>query len=376
MKLVILPFRPVWARFALPLLIVGLLVVAGCDIVDTREGEDAAEGRRALVGNQGDFVAGNGSVSRYEPARNASAVAIRDLESIVQSIEVYDGRLFVAANTGERIDVFGVQTEERLGTIEGLVSPRYMAFVGDRMFVTNLYGGPGVYHGGTVSVIDLDSYEVTEEIEVGDNPEGIAAVGNRLFVANQGFGSGSSVSVIDAGTMEVIETVDVECDGPRFVVPDDDGDVFVFCTGQVLYDDAYQEVGSTAGAIRVLDASSGAVTGRIDVEGRMMSAEFGQDAYYDATSRRIFALRNDASGGFHVTVIDTRSNEVIDSIGPFEGQIGAVAYDPTEAVLYLGEIRGFTQSGRVGMYDLDGELVRRFTSGVAPTSIRFVDVEP
>lgn len=346
-----------------------LLIVAGCDVVDSREDDEVFAGQ-VLVGNQGDFVAGNGSITRYDPATGAASTALRDLESIVQSIDIHDGRLYVTANTGGRVDVFDAQTLSRIGSVEALVSPRYMAFSDEHLFVTNLYGAPGAFDGGSVAVVDLESLEVEHEVEVGDNPEGIVRVGSRLFVANSGFGSGRTVSVIDIPTMSVSHTLDVDCDGPRSLIADPEGDVFVFCTGQTLYDEQWEEVGATDGAIRVIDSASLSIKHRISVEGRMMSAEFGQDAFLDEENGRIFALRRNSDETYSALVINTTSDSVVEVLGPFDGRIGAIAFDAVEDLLYIGRIDGFTRSGGVTLYDLDGEPSRSFATGVAPTSIR------
>lgn len=353
-------------------LIILLLPLAGCDILGSDDEPQFADG--VFVGNQGDFGTGNGSVSLYDPASNNASVVVDELESIVQSIEVRDGRLYVAANTGGRVDVFDASTRQRLGSVEGLVSPRYMAFSDDRLFVTNLYGAAESFAGGLVSVIDRETLLVEEEVAVGDNPEGIAVSGNRVYAANQEFGAGSTLSAIDLTTLEVVETIDVDCEGPRFLTADNDGDVFVFCTGRTIYDDSFNPVGETEGAIRVIDGATGAITERIAVDGRMMSEEFGQDAYFDAANDRIFALQRSIrevgeEAQFEVLVIDTRSNTVSSTIGPVEGNIGAVAFDDVEDVLYLSDVTGFTTSGTVRVFSLQGEQLRSSAVGVAPTSL-------
>lgn len=346
-----------------------LLTWTGCDLLSTSD-DDPAIPAGVVVGNQGEFGAGDGSVTVYDPASNTSSTAVSNLESIVQSVEVIGNRLFVTANTGGRVDVYDVDSFQRVGMIEGLVSPRYITSAGGRLFITNLYESSTSYSGGKVSVVNPESMEVVDEIIVGDNPDGIAAVGDRLFVANSAFGAGYTVSVIDAATAEARQ-VEVDCDGPRWAEADSDGDVFIFCTGQVIYDDSWNAIGSTDGAVIVLNGTSGEVVARIDVNGRIGASEFGQDAYFDAVSERIFVLRS-ADDRFMVDVIDTRSNAVSSSIGPFDGQIGAVAFDPSADELYLARVNGFTNNGSVGIYNLDGELIRSFSTGIAPTSIRFL----
>ena len=359
-------------RFIVPFAI--MLFISGCDIINTKNDDDDEGGIVAnslLIGNQGEFGAGNGTITRYDPATNSAVTAFRDLETIIQSIEVDGDLLFIAANTGGRIDILNHKSGEFVAQVEGLISPRYMSVGADESYVTNLYGSTETFTGGVVSVIDRSTYRHITEIQVGDNPEGIARVGNRVFVANQGFGYGSTVSIIDATDHSLETIVDVGCDGPRYLIPDSDSDIFVTCTGQTIYDESFNEVGSTPGEIVVLDGL-GRVQRRLEVEGRMMAAEFGQDAFFDAANERIFAL-NERDGTYFILVIDTRTNSISDEIGPLDGTIGSVAYDAEEDVLYVGRINGFTQAGSVAVLDLSGEVVRTFPAGIAPTSIRLTD---
>ena len=324
-------------RFIVPFAI--LLFISGCDIINTKNDDDDEGGIVAnslLIGNQGEFGAGNGTITRYDPATNSAVTAFRDLETIIQSIEVDGDLLFIAANTGGRIDILNHKSGEFVAQVEGLISPRYMSVGADEIYVTNLYGSTETFTGGVVSVIDRSTYRHITEIQVGDNPEGIARVGNRVFVANQGFGYGSTVSIIDATDHSLETIVDVGCDGPRYLIPDSDSDIFVTCTGQTIYDESFNEVGSTPGEIVVLDGL-GRVQRRLEVEGRMMAAEFGQDAFFDAANERIFAL-NERDGTYFILVIDTRTNSISDEIGPLDGTIGSVAYDAEEDVLYVGRI--------------------------------------
>ena len=73
----------------------------------------------------------------------------------------------------------------------------------------------------TVTVFDADSFDVIGKIDSGEYPEGIATMsdGQRVVVANW---FSNTISVIDAGTLTVVEEIEVG-DGPRafgaFILP-------------------------------------------------------------------------------------------------------------------------------------------------------------
>lgn len=346
-----------------------LVLTAGCDSVDD-DGRADPDVAGVLVVNQGNFGDGNGSVSVYDPVTGqVRPAAIANLGSILQSAALIDGLLYLTANTGERIDVFDAETLERIAQITDVVSPRYLLARGETAYVTSLYGAPGSFSGGLVTLLDLGAHEKIGEIAVGDNPEGMALVGDRLYVANFGFGEDSTVSVIDVEAEEVVETIDVDCDGPRFLVVDADDEVFVFCTGRTIYDENFEPIGETDGAVRVLDGLTGGILERHEIDGRIGTDGPGQDAFHDEASRLIYVVR-DAST---VLVFDTDGNQPIREIGPFDGDpIGAVAYDGELERLYLGRVAGFVEAGEVTIHGDDGSELGRFTAGVAPAYIAFV----
>ena len=346
-----------------------LLLLAGCDTTEA----DGPSPQGVIVANQGNFGDANGSISVFDPVSGAlDAGAVTSIGTIIQSVLLHEQSLFVMSNTGGRIDVFDAESFERTAQIPEVVSPRYMVADGHTGYVSSLYGAEGTFSGGLVTVVDLDGHTKVAEIPVGDNPEGLALVGTRLYVANHGFGAGTSVSVIDVAAWEVIETIDVQCDGPRFVETDLHGDVFVFCTGRTVYDEDFNPIGETDGAVRVLDGETGAILKHISVDGRIGTAGPGQDAFLAPTVQVAFVVKDERS----LLVFDTESHDLEEEIGPFSGPaLSAVAYDDQSGRLYLGRSRGFTQAGEVSIHDRSGTELDRFTAGVAPAFIAFSSSE-
>ena len=355
----------------LPALLLALtFFLAACDA----GGPDAADlsTTSIIVANQGNFSDANGSVTVYDPTAGAASPLASDLVSTVQSAFVWADTLYVLANTANRIDVFNLETGARR-TIDGVLSPRYMARTPDgRAYVTSLYGSESSFSGGNVLVVDLDAGTVDKTIPVGDNPEGIAIVDTLAFVANSGFGSGSTVSVIDVGRDEVIATIDVGCDGPRFVLEDDEEDVWVTCSGRDIYDENFNLVDQTDGAIRVLNADSLLVEDRLEIDGQIETAGPGQDAAMASEIGQLFVVVDAQT----ILRFDTRSNELVGEMVPAgDTPIGAVAFDGVEQRVYVGRVPGFTEPGSVDVLDLHGAAVDSFQAGVSPTYVTFRHTE-
>lgn len=347
-------------RYSLRLLGVLLTLpffVAACDSSDPDDPEVGPA--TVFVGNQGNFTDGDGSVTAYDPERDAASEPIRDFGSIVQSIASDGLNLYVAANTGGRVDVYPFGTEgslggDRIGQIP-VENPRYVVFGEGKVYVTSqLYDRPS-----EVVVADAATFEVLETVEVGGFAEGIAVRGDRVFVATGAFGATQEVVVIDAETDEVVQRVDVGCTAPRSLVTDPDGEVWVFCAGAPATEDAAE----VEGEVVVLDATTGGVIDRIGVDGRIDTAGPGQDAF--GVGDLIFAVRDQDT----VLRFNAATNTLAETILVDGDPIGAVAYDGLHERLYLARVPGFGVAGSVTVHGADGAQVGQFAAGVAPTSI-------
>ena len=315
----------------------------------------------AYVGNQGNFSDANGSITLYETGSAITTPdAIPNLNTLVQNIFLHNDKGYIMANTSNRIDVVDLTSNTRISQIINVPSPRYMAFASDqKAYVSNLFSE-------SVTVINLDDNCPEDTIGVGPNPEDIAVVAGRAYVANHGFGAGTTLSVIDIATDSLIETIDVACDGPRTLEVDYDEELWVFCTGNTVYNDDFTEIiAETNGQVIVLDGATGAEVDRIELDAQLGAASGGQDAFYDLTTREAYAVQ-----GNNILVFDTRTNMQLEPIAiPGEEAIGAVAYEAGTDQLYLGRITSFTTAGFVSIHDRNGAETTRFTTGVAPASI-------
>ncbi len=85
---------------------------------------------------------------------------------------------------------------------------------------------------------------------MGNNPEEVLTVNEKVFVANSGFGVGHTVSVIGLPGKELHADIGVG-DNPRFLRPDESGRIHVLCSGG--YNDWADPADDTPGGIWVID---------------------------------------------------------------------------------------------------------------------------
>jgi hypothetical protein len=316
-----------------------------------------------FVGNQGNFSDANGTVSVVDLATyTATNDAVPGLHTLVQSLSVYEGTGYVVANTSDRIDRFSVETFDRTGQILGVPSPRYLRMVGpDKAYVSNLYDR-------TVTILRLSEGSVRGTIAVGDNPEAIAWAAGRVYVANHGFGEGTTLTVIDPSLDLPIGTIDLPCDGPRMLETDAEEDLWVACTGKTVYNDDFTEIiEQTTGRILVLDGATGDVRAAFESPAQLGSGVGGQDAFYDPVGRRFYVIEDRS-----LLVFDTSSNAALPSVViSGDEPILAVAFDASRDQFFLGRLTSYTEAGFVSIHDTLGLEVDRVPVGIAPSSLVF-----
>lgn len=320
----------------------------------------------AYVGSQGNFSDNSGTITRYDlDAQAAEQNAVPNLGGLVQALTFGpDEQLYVLLNfsdsfsTGRgRIDVVDPETDARVAQID-VSTPRGIAFVGSRAYVSNFYAN-------TVTPVDLTTRTAGTPIPAGSNPEGVAAVGNRVYVANFGFGTDSTVTVIDAATNRVTATLDVGCQGPRALVVDAEQEVWVFCTGQTDFETGAVLAGGEA---VVLNGATGAVVRRIDLTGTLGTAPLGQDAFGSLQSGLIHVVQ-----GQTVLRFDARTNALAATVEVGPEPIAGVGYDEVSGRLLVGRLdpaapNPYAVAGFVSVHTATGARVGTFPAGIIPAA--------
>ena len=315
------------------------------------------------VANQGNFSANDGSITWYDLSTGQAQEVLGGFGTLAQSITLLGDVGYVASNTSNAVDILSLSTHERVGQIPQVASPRYLAAVSQaKAYVSELYSA-------RISVLDLQAQAIAQTIVTGTNPEDIAVVGSRAFVANSGFGSDSTLTVIDTQGDTVLGTIDLGCDGPRHLEVDAEGELWAFCNGNTVYNADFTDViRRTNGAAVVLDPATGDIIERIDFDHQAGASSLGQDTHYSPDSGEVFLIRSDSS---RVLVFDTATNTYKESITlPGSEPVGGLAYDAATRRFYVGRIVSFTTPGFVQILNRDDLMESgRFEAGVAPAHL-------
>ena len=303
---------------------------------------------------EGNFMAANGSLSFIAEdgsVENGVFEAVNGfpLGDVVQSMSIIDTLAYIVVNNSGKVVVSDAGTMEFVANIEGVGFPRYITQAGEgQAYITD--------SNGQVHVLDLNTNEITESIAVGFAPEQVVTVENNAFVANAGWGSGNTVSVIDVASNQVVETVTVADNPTNLVV--DGGFVWVLSVGNTIYDDEWNVIGHTAGALTAINATTFAVEKTFDfVEGEHPSG-------LTVDSGELY-FKNDAS--IYKQSVDAAELDASELVfGSYYGQI-TIYKDH----LYVADAVDFSQSGWVYQYTTNGELVDSSQVGLIPGNFAF-----
>lgn len=274
---------------------------------------------------------------------------------------IYGGKLYIVMNVTSQVVVLnkdGGAFIKRInfGTAPSFKMPRYAVGARGKVYVTS--------SDNTVSIIDTTSLTITGSIAVGANPEGIAAQGNYLYVANSGSANypnvDSTVSVVDINTAAEIKKIKVGYN-PNKVEVASNGDVYVSAYGDFTP--------AHPASISVINSGTNA-----------LKATLGNS--YQYSHLRIYGniayFFNNYGGAGTAKVYNTNTNTDIRAEFITDGTAITTPYginvDEENGDVYIMDAKNYTTAGAVTCFDKDGKKKFSFstTPGVNPNKVLFV----
>src|SRR3982751_5362687 len=138
------------------------------------------------------------------PLRLRKTIPLPDVQGRIDhmSLDVANGRLFVAALGNNTVEVIDVKRGKRIDSIRGLREPQGVYYLpgANRLYVAN-------GEDGTVRMFDGSSYRFLNSIELGDDADNIRfdSRSNHVYV---GYGSGALVALQEDGTKVAVLKLD------------------------------------------------------------------------------------------------------------------------------------------------------------------------
>lgn len=350
----------------LPLLYIGLTLFTSCSTADDNpelpETENYADG--IFILNEGNYGSGNSTVSylaaskeeiNHEIFRNQNAGL--ELGDVGQSMAFFNDYVFVVVNVSNTIEVVDRTTFKHIMTIStDIQNPRYIAFSEGKAFVSN-WGEGSNPDDDFITVINASTFAVEKKIAVSEGPDKIISGGRRIFVAHSGGHSiNNIVSVIDPVKGDLITTVTAG-DQPNSMQLDGDF-LWVLSSGKPSYLND-----ESAGSLSKIDVGTNE-----KVQELVFSNTTDHPANLELENGNLYYTMNNAVYSFNRaenTLSETSlfSIKQVDYLYGFEVQ-GSEIYAASASM-------DFTGNGKLFIYDLSGNLLNSFETGINPNGIYF-----
>ena len=299
------------------------------------------------------------------PMANPSVV--KELGDVGNDLKIYGSLLWIVVNCSNKVEVCDARTCVRKGQVN-IPNCRYLAFHDKYAYVSSYVGPVQIDENaqiGRVYKVDTLTLEIVDQVEVGYQPEELAVVGNKLYVANSGGyrvpNYDRTVSIINLDTFTEEKKVDVAVNLHRLLA-DKYGQVWVSSRGD------YNTTPS-----RLYWMKDDIVGGSIDVPVSSMCI-VGDSLYYIGTAWSNQTQSNTVKMG----LVNVRTHEVIetDIFSSKEAQSMTLPYGiivhPETKDFYLMDAKNYVSSGSLLHFFADGTYDRRWVTGDIPSRAVFV----
>lgn len=316
--------------------------------------------------NEGNMGSNKASIDFYDYAtglyrRNiyneANPSATLGLGDVGNDIQIYGSKLYVVVNMSNKLEVLDVKTAKKIGQVD-IPNCRYVTFYKNKAYVTA--------YEGYVAVIDTSSLKIDAKISVGQQPEEMAVVGEKLYVANSGGYNypnyERTVSVIDLKSNLETKRISVDIN-LHHVKADQYGDLYVTSRGD------YFTIPSN---LYVIDTKTDVVKKKFDIAATeicidkdiayVYSVAWNNNIGANTISYHKLNIKDETllPGSF---ITDGTDKQIVIPSG--------LAVDPLSGDIYVTDAKDYVSPGTLYCFDKNGKKKFSTTTGDVPAHLVF-----
>lgn len=329
-----------------------------------------------FIGNEGNFMFGNASLSFYDNHSkkvdnqiffNTNNFPIGD---VLQSIKIRNNAMYLVVNNSGKIYVNDKNNISYISTIKGLVSPRHIEFIDDqKAYITDIYSP-------SVAVFNLKTNQISSGIMIGisnnrvKSTEEMVRYKNNIFTCNWSFGD--KVYKIDTQTDKLIDSLTVTKQ-PNSIVIDKNNKIWVLSDGSYVG----SPIGKVTATITKIDAESFSVEqvltfnddkispSRLRIDGNK------ENLYFIYGNVVIGNMDSEINYGIYKMSVESNQIPTTPFISAEKRLIFGLGIDPINGDIYFSDAIDYVQKGIVYRYNQNGEKVDSFKTGIIPSSFEF-----
>ena len=328
--------------------------------------------------NEGNMGSNKCTLDRYDYltatyTRNIYSMANPDvpkeLGDVGNDLQCYGSRLYAVVNCSNKVEVMDIAGCRRLGQVD-IPNCRYIAFHKGYAYVTS-YAGPvdideNYAQLGFVARVDTATLEVTGRCIVGYQPDGLAVVGDRLYVANSGGyrvpNYENTLSVIDLNTFTQIEQVPIAINLSQ-VTADRQGKLWISSRGN------YEDIPSR---LYCYDTRKARLVSTLDLPVQQMWLH--GDSLFTVSSGRYEPTgdRKAVYGIVDVLTMQTLTRDFLSEEARSKIRMPyGIAVNPVTRDIYVTDARTYVNPGYLYAFTPDGSLLWSVRTGDRPARITF-----
>lgn len=292
----------------------------------------------------------------------------KGLGDVGNDIGVYGSKVYIVVNNSNKIEVLDLATNKRITQVD-LVNCRNITFYDGKAYVSAYLGEVGNADdpAGIVAEIDTATLTITRKVTVGRQPEKLAVVNGKLYVANSGGYSPPdyerTVSVIDPASFTEIKRIDVAINLDN-LLPDAYGDLYVISRGD------YYTVSSD---LLVIDTHADTLKKDYHIPASNLWID-GDKAYIYATDFNY----NTSKTTISYAMIDVKADTVLPGSFITDGtdQLIRVPYgiavNPVTKEILVADAKDYVSPGTLYCFNAAGKKQWSVTTGDIPGHFAFV----
>ena len=354
-----------------------LMLLVSCNpIVQPPPPEKAETVTSFYLLNEGTWGANNASIDFYDYQtqdyqRNFFTTINPDivggLGDVGNDLQIYGNKLYAVINASGLVEVMNAKTAKHIGKIS-IANCRNIAFDGKYAYVTSFAGEllPDNTQLGFVAKIDTATLQIVGRVDVGFQPEGLAAANGKLYVANSGGYNAPNydnrLSVIDIQSFTEIKKIVVAPNLKR-VERDNYGNIYVLSVGN--YEDILPKIYKIDTQNDVVSGNINAAASNFCISGDSVYIIYNEDinwaTYTTITSVYIYNLHTQQFVNQSVIKDGTQMQ--------FPHNI-AVNHITKE--IFITDMKNCVVLGELFCFSPDGEKLWSLTTGVIPNKIVFM----
>ncbi|MBR2103473.1 MAG: YncE family protein [Prevotella sp.] len=290
--------------------------------------------------------------------------AVKELGDVGNDVEIYGSRLWMVINCSNKVEVATADDCRRLGKID-IANCRSLAFHDGYAYVSSFYGpllDPEDLEVGTIFKIDTLTLQKVDSVFVGWQPEEMAVVDGKLYVANSGGyrdpDYDHTLSIIDLETFREERRMDIGLN-PHRVRADRQGKLWVTTRGD------YYTIPPRLYCLKPDEKGNMQVDNVMDLAVSDLCI-VGDSLYFYGSQWSEITMSNTVGYG----IINTSTQELHDA--PFASQLPriqmpyAIMVHPDTRDVFLMDAKNYVSSGELFCLSPDGVLKWSVKTGDIP----------